>query len=82
MDYSTRLAIRAVISGLRYSRRIDAKDCEAIVAAIDEAGTTALHKVQRNAAGELDALAAEVALDSFGANHPIYLAAKQKSETD
>lgn len=83
MDEATNLAIRAIVSGLRYSRRIDDADCIAIIAAIDAAGTEALHHPRKRlAAGYLDKLAADVARDSLGANHPIALEALQKSQTD
>lgn len=82
MDNVTVMALRAIISGLRYSQRIGDADCKAIVDALDEAGTLAAGTMPGNAAGWLDKLAADIARDSFGPTHPIALEALRKSQTD
>lgn len=82
MDIATRLAIRAVISGLHYSKKIGEEDCKAIVQALDEAGTLAKAKHPGESAAQIDALAADVARDCFGPDHPIALAALRKSQTE
>ena len=82
MDTATTLALRAIISGLRYSQRIDDADCKAIVAALDEVGTLAKRRHPGPTAGQIDAFTADIARDCFGPDHPIALAALAKSQRD
>lgn len=80
MDYATKMALRAIVSGLRYSRKIDDADCEAIITALADATGKALDDNRRTDGYRISTLAADIARDSFGADHPIALAARSRAE--
>ncbi len=80
MDYATKMAIRAIVSGLRYSQRINDADCEAIVQALAEAAEKARDSSRRDDGERLDDFGADIARDCFGADHAIALAARRRAE--
>lgn len=82
MDIITKMVIRAVVSGLRESGRIDAVDCAAIVRAIDKAGDDAFRVLGNDPGAIIDLFAADIARDCFGPGHTITLAAEEKTRTD
>jgi hypothetical protein len=79
---TTKLVLCALVTSLRKSNRIDDADCQNIICALDKAGTKAKKRKHRQVAGRMDYLSAVLALECFGPNHPIYLSAQKKSESD
>lgn len=64
MDYDTKLALRALVSGLRYSNRIDDKDVLAIVGALEEAADTAMGNERQSERSNLRSLASDLGRDN------------------
>lgn len=63
MDYATKLAIRAVVSGLHHAGTIDQRHISAIVDALGDAVTTARERGKVNDADDLEMLRADIARD-------------------
>lgn len=64
MNYDTKLAFRALVSGLRYSNRIDDKDVLAIIGALEEAADTAADPERQSERSNLRRLASDLGRDN------------------
>lgn len=63
MDYATKLAIRAVVSGLHHAGTIDQRHISAIVQALTDAAATARDRGKDVDADKIDVLRQDIARD-------------------
>lgn len=63
MDYATKLAIRAIVSGLHHAGTIDQRHISKIIDALNDAIAKAADDNQRGATHELEVLRDQIARD-------------------